>query len=59
MATLLKTTRIERILYSVDYPFENNEHGWKFIQDLEKSGAVTAEELDMITYGNAAKLLKL
>jgi predicted TIM-barrel fold metal-dependent hydrolase len=32
MATLLKTTQIERILYSVDYPFENNEYEWTFIE---------------------------
>ncbi|KAE9373552.1 amidohydrolase 2 [Stipitochalara longipes BDJ] len=59
MATLLKTTKIERILYSVDYPFENNEHGRKFIEELEKSDAVTQEELAMIAHGNAANLLKL
>jgi len=59
VATLLKTTKIDRILYSVDYPFENSEHGWKFIEDSEKSGAVTEEELQMIVYANAAKLFKL
>ncbi|KAN0098477.1 amidohydrolase 2 [Hyaloscypha variabilis] len=59
MATLLKTTQIERILYSVDYPFENNEHGWKFIEELKRSGVVTQEELEIIVHGNAAKLLKL
>ena len=59
MATLLRATKIERILYSVDYPFAQNEDGAKFIEDLEKSGMVTEKELEMIAHGNATRLLKL
>lgn len=58
MATLLKT-RVEHILYSVDYPFESNEDEWTFIEELEKSGVVSIEEFEMIVSGNAAKLLIL
>lgn len=59
MATLLKLTQVEHILYSVDYPFESNELGWKVIEELDMSDVVTKEELGMIVYKNAEKLLKI
>ena len=59
MACLLRNTRIERILYSVDYPFATNEDGLRFMEELEKSGLVTEEQFEMIGYKNAEKLLKL
>lgn len=58
MATLLKVTRVEHILYSVDYPFESNELGWKFIGELEKSDLATGDELEMIVHKNAEKFVK-
>lgn len=57
MSCVLKTVKMERILYSVDYPFSPNERGLKFVEELEKSGMVSKEELDAICYGNAEKLL--
>lgn len=57
MACILRNTRIDHILYSVDYPFAKNEDGLAFMRDLETSGLVTAEQLDMIAYKNAEKLL--
>jgi predicted TIM-barrel fold metal-dependent hydrolase len=57
MACLLRAVKIDRILYSVDYPLENHSDGVKFIRDLQESGMVTKEELEMITYKNAEKLL--
>ncbi|KAF4631758.1 hypothetical protein G7Y89_g6373 [Cudoniella acicularis] len=59
MATLLKVTPIEHILFSVDYPFESNKTGREFLDLLSSSDLVTKEELDMIAYKNAEKLLKL
>ncbi|KAK8116305.1 hypothetical protein PG984_012807 [Apiospora sp. TS-2023a] len=59
MATILRNTKIERILYSVDYPFAKNEDGLRFMQDLEKSGWVTPEQLERIAYRNSEDLLKL
>ncbi|EME82972.1 uncharacterized protein MYCFIDRAFT_153671 [Pseudocercospora fijiensis CIRAD86] len=56
---ILGNTKIDHILFSVDYPFEPNENGLKWIQDLEDSGLVTQEELEMIAYKNAEKLLKV
>lgn len=57
MACLLRTTKVDRILYSVDYPFARNEDGLAFIEALQKSGMVTEQELDSIAYKNAEKLL--
>ncbi|KAF7197628.1 Decarboxylase orsB [Pseudocercospora fuligena] len=56
---ILGNTKIDHILFSVDYPFEPNENGLKWIQDLEESGLVTQEELEMIAYKNSEKLLKI
>lgn len=54
---ILANTKLDHILYSVDYPFQKNEIGLEWIKDLEKSGLVNEEELDAIAYGNAEKLL--
>jgi predicted TIM-barrel fold metal-dependent hydrolase len=57
MYTILRNTKIDRILYSVDYPFASNEAGLEWVEALEKSGLVTAEELDKICYKNAETLM--
>jgi predicted TIM-barrel fold metal-dependent hydrolase len=57
MRTILANTKLDHILYSVDYPFEKNENGLKWIEELEKSGLVTKEQLDAIAYKNSEKLL--
>lgn len=57
MATILRNTNIEHILYSVDYPFARNEDGLAFMEALEKSGLVSDEEFQMIAYRNAEKLI--
>jgi len=54
---ILHNTKIDHILYSVDYPFEKNENGLRWMQELEQSGLVTQEQLEMIAYKNAEKLL--
>lgn len=56
MATILRNTRIDHILYSVDYPFAKNEDGLEFMRDLQKSGLVSEEQLEMIAYRNAESL---
>ncbi|PPJ60213.1 hypothetical protein CBER1_08857 [Cercospora berteroae] len=56
---ILGNTRIDHILFSVDYPFEKNENGRKWMQELEQSGLVNGAELEMIAYKNSAKLLKI
>ncbi|KAI4721646.1 hypothetical protein E4T48_02109 [Aureobasidium sp. EXF-10727] len=57
LSCLLRMCARDRILYSVDYPFSGNEKGLKFIEEIEASGMVSKDELDMICYKNAEKLL--
>jgi predicted TIM-barrel fold metal-dependent hydrolase len=59
MACILRNTKIERILYSVDYPFAKNEKGLSWMQELERSGMVGREDLELIAFKNAEKLLKI
>lgn len=59
LACIVRNTKIDHILYSVDYPFGSNEDGLAFFQDLEASGIFTAEELERIAYKNAQDLLKV
>ncbi|KAK3710473.1 hypothetical protein LTR37_010316 [Vermiconidia calcicola] len=56
---ILGNTKVDRILFSVDYPFEKNENGLKWIEELEHSGLVTEEQLEMIAYKNSEKLLNV
>ncbi|KAI1325577.1 2-amino-3-carboxymuconate-6-semialdehyde decarboxylase [Xylariaceae sp. FL0255] len=59
LATILKTTPVEHIMYSVDYPFESNVTGREFLEQLADSDVLTREESEMIAYKNAEKLFKL
>lgn len=54
---ILHNTRVDRIMFSVDYPFETNEKALEWFQELEDSGLLTAEELEMVAYRNAEELL--
>jgi len=56
---ILENTKVERIMYSVDYPFESNEKGREWFEQLEASGLLTSEQLGMVAYGNAERLLKV
>lgn len=56
---LLKVTALERVIYSVDSPFELSVTGWNFIQEVAKSGIFTTSEMEQFAYGNAKELLKL
>ena len=58
-ACLIRATSMDRILYSVDWPFESNEAGMKFMEEVEKSGLVDDREFEMIAYRNAETLLKI
>lgn len=59
LACLLRVSDINKIMYSVDYPFVPNENGLAFVKELQESDLVNAEELEMICHTNAEKLLKL
>ncbi|KAJ6781195.1 hypothetical protein PWT90_05972 [Aphanocladium album] len=56
---LLQTMPIEHVLYSVDYPFSPNEKGFDFLGEIEKSGLITGDDLDLFAYKNAEKLLRV
>lgn len=57
LACLLQTTSIDRVLYSVDYPFSSNEQGLAFFREVEKSGLLGAEDLEKFAFRNAETLL--
>jgi predicted TIM-barrel fold metal-dependent hydrolase len=48
---------LDRLMYSVDYPFSANTRGRKFLDDA--AGWLSAEDLEKLAGGNAAKVLKL
>ncbi len=56
---ILSNTKLDHILYSVDYPFQRNDIGLEWMAELEESGLVNKEQLDAIAYGNAEKLLRV
>jgi uncharacterized protein len=51
----LQVVGAERILFSVDYPYDSNTKGRAFLDALP----VSAEDLAKISHGNAERLLKL
>ncbi|KAL5000342.1 hypothetical protein BDV10DRAFT_162525 [Aspergillus recurvatus] len=59
LACILRNTKHDRIMYSVDYPFAKSADGLKWLEELEESGMVTEEALEGIRWRNAAQLLKL
>jgi uncharacterized protein len=48
---------IERLMYSVDYPFSANTKGRDFLD--EAAGVLSPEDLEKLAYGNAERLLGL
>lgn len=59
MACVLRNTKIDRIMFSVDWPFSENEQGQAFLKKLQESGMVSKEEFEMIAYKNAEALLRI
>ena len=51
----LQTFGIDRLMFSVDYPYASNAHGRRFLDNLPLSPA----ELEKFAHGNADRLLKL
>ncbi|USP78128.1 hypothetical protein yc1106_05402 [Curvularia clavata] len=56
---LRQVSPIERIMYSVDYPFGDGVEGWGFVGNLSREGVLTEREMDLFAYKNAEELLKL
>jgi len=59
LSCLLRMSPIDKILYSVDYPFASNEKGLAFVKEMQESDLVNDEQLELICHGNAEKLLKV
>lgn len=60
MAAVLRQCKLDRIIFSVDYPFGNNGAGRRFLHSLKDEGLVVDDDvLRGIAYGNAEKLLKI
>ena len=57
LACLLRNTKVERVLYSVDYPYARNEEGLDFVEQLRGSGMVSQEGYERICWRNAEELL--
>jgi predicted TIM-barrel fold metal-dependent hydrolase len=53
----MEVVGLDRLLYSVDYPFSPNTRGQEFLSTLE--GVLTPEQMEQFTHGNAEKLLKI
>ncbi|CAI9638159.1 unnamed protein product [Alternaria burnsii] len=56
---LRQVSPVERIMYSVDYPFSTNTDGWAFVEKLAQAQVLTDAEMDMFAWKNAETLLKL
>ncbi|GAB7366477.1 hypothetical protein MBLNU230_g8271t1 [Neophaeotheca triangularis] len=56
LACLLVNTDPKRILFSVDWPFEKNENGVKWMEELEGSGMVSREVMEGIAFRNSEEL---
>ena len=59
MAAVVRQCKLDRIMYSVDYPYDQNEHGLAFLQALKAEGMVSDEALEGIAHKNAEALLKV
>jgi len=53
----LEVVGIERMMFSVDYPFSPNTRGRAFLD--QAAGVLTAEDLEKLAHGNAERLLGL
>ena len=51
----IDTFGIDRVMFSVDYPFSTNEQGKQYLQSMN----LPQEDIEKIAHGNADKLLKL
>ena len=56
---LLKVSPLDKIMFSVDYPFSTTEMGMQFVEEIQRAGILSQEQLEAFCHGNAEKLLKL
>lgn len=56
---LLALWPIERLMYSVDYPFVSLSQGTAYLSEIMSSGIMSQDDFDLFTHKNATRLLKL
>ena len=59
MAAVVRQCKPDRILFSVDFPFDENNEGLDFMTALKADGLVSDEVFEGIAYKNAESLLKV
>ncbi len=53
----VKVLGVDRLMFSVDYPFSPNTRGRAFLN--EAAGVLDAQEMEALTHGNAERVLRL
>lgn len=56
---ILSTTAMDRIMFSVDYPFESTVQSMDFMSSIKESGLVSEKDFAKIAYKNAEELLNV
>lgn len=56
---LLKATKVDRIMFGTDYPYDDMREAMAFVEELAKSGLLTQDELEGFAWRNAEDLLAL
>ncbi len=56
-AMLLKTTKVERVMFGSDYPYDDMHAAQEFVKALVESRLLTQEEMEKFAWMNAEKLL--
>jgi predicted TIM-barrel fold metal-dependent hydrolase len=56
-AMLMHTTKVNRIMFGADYPYDDIRYGQDFLVALRGSGLLTQEELEDFSWRNAETLL--
>ena len=59
LSCVLKVCKIDKIMYSVDYPFCRNDNGLAFVKEMQGSDMLSDEDLNAICYKNAESLLRV
>ncbi|KAF4954342.1 hypothetical protein FGADI_5365 [Fusarium gaditjirri] len=54
---LLGNMPLERIMFSVDYPFSDNKLGREYLEMIRKQGVLDDDEIQVFASGNARRLL--
>jgi predicted TIM-barrel fold metal-dependent hydrolase len=48
---------LERVMFSVDYPFSDNKLGREYLETIRREGIIDDDEVEAFSSGNARRLL--